>query len=150
MAFLLERIRQVANAGVDWIQIREKDLSGFELSELAREALACVPSSCRILVNDRLDVAIAAGTAGVHLGEKSIFAKDARRFAIERVAPREFQIGASVHSPEEAQAAEAVGLDYVIFGPVFPTPSKLAFGPPQGLERQEAKGSGAWLRLQVS
>ncbi len=138
IALLLERIRQAANAGVDWIQIREKDLSGFELSELVREALGCVPPSCRILVNDRLDVALAAGTAGVHLGEKSIFAKDARRFAKERGADRDFQIGASVHSPEEARSAQAEGADYVIFGPVFATPSKLAFGPPQGLQRLAA------------
>lgn len=135
MALLLERIRRAGNAGVDWIQIREKDLSGSELSELVRKVLDCVPPSCRILVNDRLDVAFAAGAAGVHLGEKSILARDARRFAKGRGITGDFQIGASVHSLEEAQVAQAEGADYVIFGPVFATPSKLAFGPPQGLER---------------
>lgn len=138
MALLLDKIRQAANAGVDWIQIREKDLSGSELSELVRDALRCMVPSCRILVNDRLDVAFATGAASVHLGEKSISVEDARRFARERGATGDFLIGASVHSLEEAQAAQAEGADYVIFGPVFATPSKSAFGPPQGLERLEA------------
>jgi thiamine-phosphate pyrophosphorylase len=135
---LLEKIRQAAEAGVDWIQIREKALSGAELGVLAREALCLVPAPCRLLINDRLDVACAVGAAGGHLGEMSVSVEDARRFTRERGMARDFLIGVSVHSLDSALAAEAAGADYVNFGPVFATPSKLAFGPPQGLERLAA------------
>lgn len=132
---LLGKLKEAAGAGVDWIQIREKDLSAAELSELAREVLRCAPASCRILINDRLDVACAVGAAGVHLGERSIPVEAARRFARERTSTQDFLVGVSVHSQQAAQAAQASGADYVLFGPVFATPSKIAFGPPQGLER---------------
>jgi len=69
---LLEKIENAACAGVDWIQIREKDLSGRALSELVREAVRRAPTTCRILVNDRVDVACTTGAAGVHLGEQSL------------------------------------------------------------------------------
>lgn len=120
---------------MDWIQIREKDLSAAELSELAQEALRCVPASCRILINDRLDVACAVGAAGVHLGGKSISVEAARRLVRERLSTKDFLIGVSVHSRQTAQEAQAAGADYMIFGPVFATPSKVAYGPPQGLDR---------------
>ena len=74
---LLEKIERAARAGVDWIQIREKDLCGRELVALVSEALRRVPSSCRVLVNDRLDVALAAGADGVHLGEHSLPVEEA-------------------------------------------------------------------------
>ncbi len=120
---------------MDWIQIRERDLSTAVLAELVEEATRRVPSSCRILVNDRLDVAFAAGASGVHLGEKSISVADAQRFLRERGSAKELRIGASVHSLVAAMAAEAAGAAYLIFGPVFVTPSKIAFGPPQGLDK---------------
>ena len=132
---LLEIVKGAAKAGVNWIQIREKDLSAAELSEFAREALRYTSASCRILVNDRLDVACAVGAAGVHLGERSMPAEAARRFVRERVSAKDFLIGVSVHSQLAAQAAQEAGADYVIFGPVFATPSKIAFGPSQGLDR---------------
>jgi thiamine-phosphate pyrophosphorylase len=132
---LVDKIIEAASAGVDWIQLREKDLSGAELTELAREILAKIDPSCRIIINDRLDVAWAVAAAGVHQGEKSIFIKDVKKFVRERRPSMEFLIGASVHSQEAAQAAEQDGADYVIFGPVFPTPSKASLGAPQGLER---------------
>lgn len=132
---LLEKIAEASAAGVDWIQIREKDLSAGRLSELARAAMSRLTPSCRVLVNDRLDVACAVGAGGVHLGEKSIPIEEARRFARERGLARDFLIGASVHSLDTAQTAEKAGADYVIFGPVFATPSKAPFGPPQGVER---------------
>ncbi|HEX8827278.1 MAG TPA: thiamine phosphate synthase, partial [Xanthobacteraceae bacterium] len=140
-----------AAAGVDWIQIREKDLSGKELSTLAREAMklaanragvsprvAAPPpaqaSHARILVNDRLDVALAADTGGVHLGEQSLPPQEARRLWkwLER---KDFLIGVSCHSPTAAKEAERGGADYLFFGPVFATPSKAAYGAPQGLDR---------------
>jgi thiamine-phosphate pyrophosphorylase len=132
---LLEKIESVARAGVDWIQIREKDLRGRELVALVGEAVRRVPRSCRILVNDRSDVAILAGAGGVHLGEQSVPVEDANRFVREKNAGRDFLVGMSTHSLESAQTAEGGGADYIIFGPVFVTPSKAAFGPPQGLDR---------------
>ena len=127
---------------MDWVQIREKDLSAAELGELVERAMRSVPSSCRILVNDRLDVACAVGAAGVHLGEKSISVEDARRFVEKRGFQKNFLIGVSLHSQEAAKAAQMAGADYVVFGPVFATPSKISFGPPQGLERLSAVCGG--------
>lgn len=132
---LLEKMENAARAGVDWIQIREKDLSGRELAALVSEALRRIPKSCHLLVNDRLDVACALGAAGLHLGEQSILVQAAKRFVSERNFGTDFLVGVSTHSLEAARAAERDGADYVHFGPVFETPSKVAFGPPQGVER---------------
>ncbi len=132
---LLEKMENAARAGVDWIQIREKDLTGRELAALVDEALRRIARPCRILVNDRLDVAMAVGAGGVHLGEQSMRLEDARRFVEEKNCGEDFLVGVSAHSLEAAQAAEKDGADYVIFGPVYETPSKAAYGPPQGLSR---------------
>jgi thiamine-phosphate diphosphorylase len=132
---LLERIENAGRAGVDWIQIREKDLSARALYRLVREAVDRVPHTCRILVNDRLDVAIAADAGGVHLGEQSMPLEEARRFLLERKARGDFLVGVSTHSLESTRSAEKAGADYALFGPVFETPSKLAFGAPQGIAR---------------
>jgi thiamine-phosphate pyrophosphorylase len=131
---LLNKIENAGRAGVDWIQIREKDLSERERAALVNEAIGRVPRSCRVLVNDRLDVAIAVGAGGVHLGEQSITVLDAIRLVTEKRLRSDFLVGVSTHSLEAARVAEKAGADYVIFGPVFATPSKAAFGPPQGLE----------------
>ena len=144
---LLEKIAAAAAAGVDWIQIREKDLSGKECSSFTREAvrLAARSSSggtakvsassipARILVNDRLDVALAAQASGVHLGEKSLPAGEARRL-VSSFRYEDFLIGVSCHSLEAAKAAERGGANYLFFGPVFGTPSKATYGTPQGLK----------------
>lgn len=154
---LLEKIGAAAEAGVDWIQIREKDLSGRECSSLAREAVRIAigysqsraqkssasaeteavreKPSTRILVNDRLDVALAAQAGGVHLGEKSLPPEEARRLAKALRREKDFLIGASCHSLEGATAAERGAANYLFFGPVFATPSKAAYGAPQGLQR---------------
>ena len=154
---LLEKIAAAAAAGVDWIQIREKDLSGRECSSLTREAMTLTASSSppdsakgstsskteatrekvstRILVNDRLDVALAVQSHGVHLGEKSLPPHEARRLVNSLHREKDFLIGVSCHSREAAQAAERGDADYLFFGPVFATPSKAAYGEPQGLER---------------
>jgi thiamine-phosphate pyrophosphorylase len=132
---LIEAIRTAADAGVDWIQIREKDIEARSLAGIVRRAMdATLGTGARILVNDRLDVALAAGAAGVHLGETSLPVEAVAQW--RRSAGRtEFQIGVSCHSVEAARASERGGADYIIFGPVFPTPSKAAFGPAQGMER---------------
>ncbi len=139
-----DMVSRAAAAGVDWVQIREKDLAGAALFELTRDAVKRAAGRTRILVNDRLDVALAVGAGGVHLGEKSLPAESVVRWlrapmesghAPENAArvPRDFLVGVSCHSLEAALAAERAGADYIIFGPVFETPSKAAFGPPQGL-----------------
>ncbi len=132
---LREAVRNAAAAGVAWIQIREKDLEARELAELVRLAVEDTKTAgARILVNDRLDVALAANAGGVHLGEKSLPLEAVAGW--RRASGRtDFLIGVSCHSLDAARAAERGGADYVFFGPVFATPSKAAFGPPQGIER---------------
>ena len=131
----LQKIEQAAKAGVDWIQIREKDLSGRELAELVERAMTRVGSGSAVLVNDRVDVGCASGASGVHLGEHSLPPEEARRLA-SQCRPREnFIVGVSAHSLEGAMVAEQAGADYVIFGPVYATPSKANFGQPQGVQR---------------
>lgn len=132
---LVGRMEIAARAGVDWIQLREKDLSGRALAELLREALRRVPAGCRIVLNDRLDVACALGAGGVHLGRESLSVEDARRLARGRGATQDFLVGASTHSLAAALSAEKAGADYLVFGPVYATPSKAQYGPPQGIER---------------
>ena len=132
---LIERIREAAAAGVDWVQIREKDLDGRPLSDLVSGAVAAIRgSSTKILVNDRLDVALIAGASGVHLGENSLPIASVVR-AKRRFSAAEFLIGVSGHSLEAAKQAAQEGADYIFFGPVFATPSKAQFGAPQGLDR---------------
>ena len=125
------RILAAVLAGVDMIQIREKDLSTRDLLALTERAVeAATGTPTRIVVNDRLDVALALGAAGVHLGTQSIPAEAARR-----IVPKDFLIGVSCHSLEEAEAAQAAGADYIVFGPVFETASKIQYGPPVGLAK---------------
>jgi thiamine-phosphate pyrophosphorylase len=136
---LVQRIESVVRAGVDWVEIREKDLPARALVEITRAAIQVCKSgpakrAQRILVNDRFDVAWAAGAGGVHAGEKSLPLRalaDARRAS----ALTNFLVGASCHSLRDALNAAEQGADYLFFGPVFATPSKAGFGPPQGLEK---------------
>jgi len=128
-------IERAAGAGVDWIQIRERDLPGRALSGLVREAVRRVPADSRVLVNDRLDVACTTAAGGVHLGEQSLPVAEVIRFLQAHRLPEKFLVGASAHSLVAALAAAKAGADYVIFGPIFATPSKALFGEPQGVER---------------
>jgi thiamine-phosphate pyrophosphorylase len=132
---LHDSIRRAVSAGIHWIQIREKDLGGSSLAELTRFAIAETRgTSVRVLVNDRLDVALAANAAGVHLGEKSVPLEAVTSWR-SRAGRPDFLIGVSCHSLESARVAERGGADYIFFGPVYATPSKAAFGAPQGIER---------------
>ena len=130
----LEAIAAAAQAGCQLIQIREKDLSVRELCEFVHAALAqAKPHGARVLVNDRLDVALAMGADGVHLRTNSLPVAE-----IRRLVPRlDFLVGVSTHSLTEAQAAAASGADFIVCGPVFPTPSKASYGAPLGLDRCE-------------
>lgn len=142
---LLERIAAAAAAGIDWIQIREKDLSAREVSSLVREALGQAKQSARavnqaaqILINDRLDIAITEQAAGIHLGENSVPVKNIRAWLRSRPpspTTEKFLVGVSCHSKESAISAAHDGADYIFFGPLFTTPSKSAYGAPQGPDR---------------
>jgi thiamine-phosphate pyrophosphorylase len=128
---LLRLIQEAVRAGVDLIQIREKDLATRPLVELVQAAVECARGTeTRVVVNDRLDVALAVAASGVHLGTQSLPA-----LAVRRCVPVDFLVGVSCHSLAEALAAESAGADYIVFGPVFATPSKLRYGPPQGLSK---------------
>lgn len=131
----IEIIRAATRIGCRLVQIREKDLSARELLELARAAIvAAQPSGAKVLINDRLDVALAAGAGGVHLRASSFSAAEVRAVAASK-GLNDFLVGVSTHSLAEAQCAEAGGADFIVCGPVYDTPSKRAYGPPIGIER---------------
>jgi len=128
-------------AGIDCVQIREKDLTARQISHIARDALRSAATSAgagytvpRIVINDRLDVALVEGADGVHLGETGLPVNDARALIEKWNARKDFVVGVSCHSVEAVRSAANAGADYVFFGPVFETPSKVAFGSPQGVE----------------
>jgi thiamine-phosphate pyrophosphorylase len=125
---LIDYISRAVAAGIDMIQIRERDLSARDLLSVTDAAcsIANVTDSL-IFVNDRSDVAACAG-AGVHLTTRSIAPDVARR----SFGPS-MLIGVSTHSVEEAEAAEEKGAHFVVFGPVFETESKKVYGPPVGV-----------------
>jgi thiamine-phosphate pyrophosphorylase len=123
-----------ARGGAGAIQLREKDLSARDLYALGmRLQEALLPYHLPLLINDRLDVALALDSAGVHLAGHSLPTAQARRI----LGPHKL-IGVSTHSLDEAQQAATEGADFVVFGPVFTTPSKMAYGPPQGLQQLAA------------
>jgi thiamine-phosphate pyrophosphorylase len=114
----IAQARHAAAAGIDLVQVRERDLDAAPLTALVRQIVDAVRrSATRVVVNDRLDVALVSGAHGVHLRADSIPVAAARR-----LAPSAFLIGRSIHSPDEAVAAD--GADYLIAGTAFPSASK--------------------------
>ncbi|HEY2496937.1 MAG TPA: thiamine phosphate synthase [Candidatus Angelobacter sp.] len=127
---LLEKIAECAMAGVDWIQLREKDLSTHALEELAGKAMAAVGGSgTRLLINSRIDVALACGAHGVHLPGNDLAASEVRAILM-RTGAAEPVIGVSAHSAAEIASAEAHGADFAVFAPVF---EKSGLTNPEGL-----------------
>ena len=128
---LVEVVGECLAARLPAVQIREKDLSAAELAALCRRLRPLTRDyGARLIVNDRLDVALAVGADGVQRTGASLGVKDMRAVAGRRLA-----IGASVHSLDEALGAQSEGADWIVFGPVYDTASKRAYGPPQGLNR---------------
>ncbi len=145
---LLAKVAEAARAGVDYIQLREKDLSTRELEALARGVVAVVrenqlatghfPLTTRLFINSRSDIAIAVGADGVHLRSDDIAAHEARTFWTQALArssqsvARSSLLAASCHTAADVFRAESEGADFAVFAPVFG--KKGAAGtPPAGL-----------------
>jgi thiamine-phosphate pyrophosphorylase len=126
---LLWVLERALEGGVNAVQLREKDLSGRDLLELATKTRTlCERYGAPLFINDRIDVALAVDAAGVQLGKASLPIEVARTL----LGPDKL-IGASIHSPEEVRDAKSAGADFFVFGPVYFTPSKASFGAPQGV-----------------
>src|SRR5204863_695738 len=130
---LVPLLRQVLTAAVPIVQLRERDPSARELERLAREVQAVTASHrCQLLINDRIDIALALEGVGVHLRSNSLPVSVARQLlGAQRL------LGISVHTVEEAIQVESQGADYIILGPIYETPSKKMFGPPLGIHALE-------------
>jgi len=128
---ILKLIEAAVAAKIDLIQVREKHLSTKVLYELVAGAAKITSSSAtKLLVNDRADVAASAGADGVHLTTHSLAAA-----VVRQAFGSDFLIGVSTHSLDQVRAARDAQADFVVFGPVFQTPSKEQYGPPVGLEQ---------------
>ncbi len=134
---LLAKIAECASAGVEYIQLREKDLETRALEELAYKAMAALGESrTKLLINSRTDVSLACGAHGVHLPANDLAASDVRSI-FARAGKSEPVIGVSTHSASEVALAEAHGADFAVFGPVFEKSGweKKSSANPEGLEQ---------------
>jgi thiamine-phosphate pyrophosphorylase len=142
---LLGKIADAARAGVDYIQLREKDLSACELEQLAREAVAALSPfrpatndqrpTTRLLINSRADVALAVGADGVHLPAADLSASEVRALwgsatRNSQLATRNCLLGVSCHSSGEVSSAESHAADFAVFGPVFEKAGETPSGKP--------------------
>jgi thiamine-phosphate pyrophosphorylase len=125
---LIRAVEGALEGGIKGVQLREKDLAGGELLELACRLRELTTSyGAKLIVNDRVDVALSAGADGVHLGQNSFGPGEARKLMKEAL------IGVSTHSLKEALEAQTGGADFITLGPVYQTPSKKEYGEPIGL-----------------
>ncbi len=123
-------VQQAVDAGLSAVQLRERDLSTSELLPLVREIQSItMPYAVSLIINDRVDLAMALGLDGVHLRADSLPSHSVRQLIGSRGL-----IGVSTHSAEDARRASDDGADYVVLGPIFDTPSKRSFGSPLGLD----------------
>lgn len=131
-------LEQLMMAGVQMIQLREKDLPAQQLYHMAQRLRAITTQyNCLLLINDRVDIALAVNADGVHLRSDSLSPAVARTLLDSTKL-----IGVSTHSAQEISTAAAQGADFVTYGPVFYTPSKAGYGPPKGLtELQDNRSS---------
>jgi thiamine-phosphate pyrophosphorylase len=130
---LVSLLQRVLSAAPPAIQLRERDLSARELVTLAREVQALTASRrSQLLINDRIDVALALEGVGVHLRSNSLPVSVAR----ELLGPQRL-LGVSVHTVDEGLLAKSQGADYIVLGPIYETPSKQVFGPPLGIHTLE-------------
>src|SRR5437867_7673690 len=130
---LVPLLQRVLTAAAPAIQLRERDLSARELVTLAFEVQAVTASRrSQLLINDRIDVALALEGVGVHLRGNSLPVSVARQLlGVQRL------LGVSVHAVEEVLSAQSQGADYIVLGPIYETPSKQMFGPPLGIHTLE-------------
>ena len=130
---LVPLLQQVLRAAVPIVQLRERDLSAKELVTLAREVqVVTAVHKSHLLINDRIDIALALEGVGVHLRSNSLSVSVARQLlGAQRL------LGISVHTVEEAIQVESQGADYIVLGPIYETPSKKMFGPPLGIHTLE-------------
>ncbi|HYA88412.1 MAG TPA: thiamine phosphate synthase [Nitrospirota bacterium] len=127
---LPEAIRLALLGGVRGIQLREKDLSIRELLALSQELRSLTKEfGAKLFINDHVDVAVAVEADGVHLGHQSMPAS-----AVRHIIGKKMMIGVSTHNVEEARAAESEGADFITFGPIYETPTKIKINAPVGLE----------------
>jgi thiamine-phosphate pyrophosphorylase len=130
---LVSLLQRALSAAPPAIQLRERDLSARELVTLAREVQALTASRrSQLLINDRIDVALALEGVGVHLRSNSLPVSVAR----ELLGPQRL-LGISVHTVDEGLLAQSQGADYIVLGPIYETPSKQVFGPPLGIHTLE-------------
>lgn len=133
---LLRKIGEAARLGVDFIQLREKDLPAQELEKLAHEAvetIAASSSNTRLLINSRTDVALAVGADGVHLRSADISAEDVHQVWSTAGAKQKPVIGLSCHTEHEVARAVQGGAEFAVFGPVFE--KRNTFGEPAGIDQ---------------
>jgi thiamine-phosphate pyrophosphorylase len=123
-------VEQCCISGVRAVQLREKDLNAYELLNLAFDLRKITKKySSYLIINDRLDIVLLSKANGLHSPRNGILSKDVKRIN------KKILTGTSVHSLEEAVKAEKFGFDYIMFGPIFRTASKIKYGKPQGLKK---------------
>ncbi|MEI6519376.1 MAG: thiamine phosphate synthase [bacterium] len=128
---IMKFLSHVAESGVKMVQIREKHLPPSELYNLTVQAVELLrPAGVKVLINDRADIALAAGADGIHITSTGMPVD-----ALRRIMPDNAIIGVSTHTLEEAISAEKGGADFVTYGPIFFTQSKAKLGDPVGIER---------------
>lgn len=122
-------IEKALNAGVRSVQLREKDLPARELLDMAYKLKSLTSQyNSMFFINDRFDIALCVNAEGIHLGQSSIPAS-----AVKKTAKVDLLIGVSTHSLKEAVLAQKEGADFITFGPIYQTPSKMIYGNPVGL-----------------